>query len=425
MDKRPILMPMAVQAAECVGLQTIPETHITHKPHGYVTRVPNTHRVYSNAGEVLRALNPEVPVHLHRPQALRKTVSAFLSAFDTALGGMTMYAVKSNPNPMVIEQMWACGVRAFDVASLNEVKLVRGLCPQAMLAFMHPVKSPAAIRAAYFDYGVRTFVLDCVEELEKILEATDNALDLCLVVRLGLKKGNAKIDLSAKFGAFPPEAVHLLQLANVSAPEIGVSFHVGSQCEDPTAFERALQNAADIVKQADIELDVLDVGGGFPAPYPGMTPPDLGAYMAVIQQEVAKFEEFKTAKLWAEPGRSLVADSGSVLTRVELRKGDILHLNDGTYGSLFDAGIACEWRYPVRVWRDGKSLKGKKAAFSFYGPTCDSLDAMKGPFMLPEGVKTGDWIEVGQLGAYGQTMRTNFNGFGEHLEAQVHDQPFK
>lgn len=391
-------------------------------------RFVNTKRgptVFKNAGAVLEALQPEVPVHLHRPYELTRTVKHFLASFDEGLGGTSMYAVKSNPNPVVIAQMWALGVRAFDVASLNEVKLVRGICPQAMLAFMHPVKSPAAIRAAYFDYGVRTFSLDCTEELEKILAATDNAIDLCLIVRLGLKRGNSKIDLSGKFGAYPPEAIELLKLANVSAPEVGVSFHVGSQCEDPEAFTRAISIAADIVKQAEIELDVLDIGGGFPAHYPGMTPPDLGKYMAVVEAEYAKHDVLQTAKLWAEPGRGLVASSGSLLTRVELRKGDKLYLNDGTYGSLFDAGPACEWRFPVRVWRDGKQVKGKKQGFSFYGPTCDSLDAMKGPFMLPDSVKTGDWIEIGQLGAYGQTMRTDFNGFGESLEAQVADKPFK
>lgn len=392
---------------------------------GHVAAFVTPEHTYKNAGAVLAALQPEVPVHLFRPQELSQSVAHFLSAFDEGLGGLSMYAVKSNPDAKVIAQMWQLGVRAFDVASLNEIKLVRSVCPQAMLAFMHPVKSPMAIRAAYFDYGVRTFVLDCVEELEKILAATDNALDLCLVVRLGLKKGNAKIDLSAKFGAYPPEAVHLLKLANVSAPEIGVSFHVGSQCEDPQAYARAIGIAADIVGQAEIELDVLDVGGGFPARYPGMTPPDLGKYMDVIATEYAKYPVLQTAKLWAEPGRGLVANSGSVLARVELRKGQNLYLNDGTYGSLFDAGSACEWRFPVRVWRDGKVLKGTKTAFSFYGPTCDSLDAMKGPFMLPDTLQTGDWIEVGQLGAYGRTMRTDFNGFGDVLEAQVADKAFK
>lgn len=403
-------------------LTPVPSAEEAHNRFAPPKRSP---RIFKNAGAVLEALQPEVPVHLYRPYALSHTVKRFLAAFDEGLGGVSMYAVKSNPNPVVIQHMWALGVRAFDVASLAEVQLVRGVCPQAMLAFMHPVKSPAAIRAAYFDYGVRTFSLDCTEELEKILTATNNAIDLCLVVRLGLKKGRSKIDLSGKFGAYPPEAIELLRLANVSAPEIGVSFHVGSQCEDPQAFASAVAMAASIVKQAEIELDVLDIGGGFPAEYPGMTPPDLPHYMAAIQGEVQKHPELNAAKLWAEPGRGLVASSGSVLARVELRKGQTLYLNDGTYGSLFDAGAACEWRFPVRAWRGSKQLKGKKAAFSFYGPTCDSLDAMKGPFMLPENIQTGDWVEVGQLGAYGQAMRTNFNGFGESLEAHVADKPFK
>lgn len=401
------------------------DTNTKRSSYGYAqpTRAANTGvATFANAGAALQILQPEVPVHLFRPHELKKTAQRFLAAFDGTLGGTTMYAVKCNPDAQVIAELWQAGVRAFDVASLPEIQLVRSVCPQAMLAFMHPIKAPAAIRAAYFDYGVRTFVLDHPTELQKILTATDNAKDLTLVVRLTLPKGNAKLDLSGKFGAPAELAIELLREAEVSAPRLGLSFHVGSQCEDPNAYVKALTLAADVVAAAGVELDVLDIGGGFPASYPGMVPPDLSRYMTAIEQTVKRFAVLKNTELWAEPGRGLVASSGSLLTRVELRKDNQLYLNDGTYGSLFDAGSVCDWNYPVRLWRNGQLVQSKKQEdFSFYGPTCDTIDAMAGPFPLPADVREGDWLEIGQLGAYGKAMRTNFNGFGTCLQANVKD----
>ncbi|MFZ2619734.1 MAG: type III PLP-dependent enzyme [Alphaproteobacteria bacterium] len=393
--------------------------------HGQMQNQPNdVEKIYAHAGSFLQAVQPEVPAHLFRPEVLRKTARQFLKVFEKNMRGQVLYAVKANPAPEVLQGLWAAGVRAFDVASVAEIIAVRQVCPQAMLAFMHPVKSVHAIAEAYHNYGVRIFALDDAQELAKIGEATGGAKDLTLVVRLAVAEGSAKLELSSKFGIDAEGAAALLAECGVSAPKVGLSFHVGSQCDNVHDFAAAIATAAQVVERAGVELDILDIGGGFAAAYPDMPAPALEDYAAVVKQAVSHYPHLKAAKLWAEPGRAMVVTSGSLLTRVELRKGQFLYLNDGTYGSLFDAGKALGWRYPVRVWRGGKLLTGAAGKFSFYGPTCDSLDAMAGPFALPENVQAGDWLEIGQMGAYGQPMRTNFNGFGEVFNACVADAAF-
>jgi ornithine decarboxylase len=272
---------------------------------------------------------------------------------------------------------------------------------------------------------VRDFVLDCADELAKILHeiaATGVKGELGLIVRLALPKGSAVLDLSGKFGAAPDAAIDLLRAARGHATRLGVSFHVGSQCLDPLAWRDALGIVGEVVRTAGVALDVIDVGGGFPVSYPDIEPPPLGAFLAEIE---AGFEalELPQARLWAEPGRALVAGGGSVVVQVQQRRGDALYINDGVYGSLADAG-GLGFRYPTRLIRpDGAKPATLDRGFSFFGPTCDSADTMRGPFMLPADVAEGDWIEIGQLGAYGGCLRTAFNGFDRARMVEVCDAP--
>lgn len=372
---------------------------------------------FQSAGHVAGVLRPDVPVTCLRPHAATRAARWFVEHFD----GDVLYAVKANPAPEMLRALWAGGVRRFDVASLTEVKLVRGLFPDAMLALMHPVKSPATIRAAYFDYGVRVFSLDCEAELAKILEATGYAQDLTLCVRLSVANTFAKLSLGAKFGVSVAKAPALLLKTRQHAARLGLCFHVGSQTMSPTAYGAALDAARKAITRAGVVLDVLDVGGGFPAIYPGMTPPPLALYMDEIKAAVQRMPITETCEIWCEPGRALVAEATSVLVKVEARKDDRLYINDGTYGSLFDAG-SLKWVYPTRLLRDG-GQSGKLKAFSFYGPTCDDLDFMVGPFMLPADVQAGDYIEICMLGAYGAAMRTGFNGFHQGDTVVVDDEP--
>lgn len=376
---------------------------------------------YHNALRVASELQPAAPVTLVRPDAALDAARFFVSAFP----GKSFYAVKANPSAHLIELLWEGGIRHFDVASIAEVRLVRGLLPDAVLAFMHPVKAEEAIAEAYHSHGVRIFSLDTHEELAKIVRAcsTDGvpAADLTLCVRLKVSSGYSKLSLASKFGIGVADAPALLLATRQAADALGICFHVGSQAMSPAAYADALAFVRAAIVEAGVTVDVIDVGGGFPSRYPGMEPPSLETYFAVIERNYEALPISYSAELWCEPGRALSADYASVLVRVEKRRGSELYINDGAYGSLFDAAHV-DWRYPVKLVRADDS-EAEAADFSFYGPTCDDMDHMQGPFELPADVKAGDYIEVGQLGAYGQAMRTGFNGFGEGATVIVSDEP--
>ena len=378
---------------------------------------------YHSPLDLVRERSPERPVALVRPGAVALAARWFQKTFK----GDVLYAVKANPSPWVIETLAANGVNAFDVASMPEIELVATHAPGARMAFMHPVKSRSAISAAYFDHGVRTFAFDTEDELAKILDATGNAKDLNLIVRLAVAAEGASYPLAGKFGVEPAEAPGLLLSARRATQELmGVSFHVGSQCMRPTAYQSAMAQASRSLVRAGVFADVVDVGGGFPSVYPGMVPPSLGFFTDAIDRGFAEMMVHETTELWCEPGRALVAECSSVLTRVELRKGDALYLNDGSYGSLFDASHS-RWPFPVKLVRDGEQSDAAPDAplkpFRFYGPTCDSLDHMPGPFWLPDDIGEGDYVEIGMMGAYGVTMTTRFNGYGDLDAAIVNDAP--
>lgn len=376
---------------------------------------------HHNALRVARALQPAAPVTLVRPEAALDAARFFVSAFP----GKSFYAVKANPSPHLIELLWAGGIRHFDVASIAEVRLVRGLLADAVLAFMHPVKAEEAIAEAYHVHGVRIFSLDTHEELAKIVRAcsTDGvpAADLTLCVRLKVSSAHSKLSLASKFGIGVADAPALLLAARQAADALGICFHVGSQAMSPAAYADAMAFVRAAIVEAGVTVDVIDVGGGFPSRYPGMEPPNLETYFAVIERAYESLPISYSAELWCEPGRALSADYSSLLVRVEKRRGNELYINDGAYGSLFDAAHV-EWRYPVKLVREDAS-EAEPQDFSFYGPTCDDMDHMKGPFALPGDVKAGDYIEIGQLGAYGCAMRTGFNGFGSGETVIVSDGP--
>jgi ornithine decarboxylase len=364
---------------------------------------------------------PVEPVTLLRPHAASRAARFFVEKFP----GRSLYAVKANPSPDLLKILWDAGITHYDVASIGEVRLVAETLPDAVQCFMHPVKAEEAIAEAYFTYGVKTFSLDTMDELEKIARATSKdgvaATDLNLLVRISVDNGHAKLSLGAKFGAEPNEMKQLLIAARQAADALGVCFHVGSQAMSPAAYAEALSRVRDAIVEAAVTVDIVDVGGGFPSVYPGMEPPAMETYFSVIHQGYEALPISYSAELWCEPGRALSAEYASVLVRVEKRRGDELYINDGAYGALFDAAHI-GWRYPVRLLRE-KASRVRPASFSFYGPTCDDLDRMAGPFELPGDVGPGDYIEIGMLGAYGCAMRTGFNGFGAVSSEIVDDEP--
>ena len=364
---------------------------------------------------------PVQPVTLLRPHAAARAARYFVEKFP----GKSLYAVKANPSPDLLRILWDSGVTHYDVASLGEVRLVAETLPEAELCFMHPVKAEEAIAEAYFTHGVKTFSLDTLEELDKIVRATATdgavATDLNLLVRLRVSSDHAKLSLAAKFGAEPNEVKALLMATRQASDALGICFHVGSQAMSPAAYSDAMSRVRDAIVEAAVTVDIVDVGGGFPSWYPGMEPPPLEAYFEVIHNAFEALPISYSAELWCEPGRALCAEYASLLVRVEKRRGDELYINDGAYGALFDAAHI-GWRYPVELIRTDAS-DTRDMAFSFYGPTCDDLDRMAGPFMLPGDIQPGDYIEIGMLGAYGCAMRTGFNGFGVEERVIVSDEP--
>jgi len=378
---------------------------------------------YQSPLDLVRERSVERPVALVRPGA----VAVAATWFQTNFKGDVLYAVKANPSPWVIRALWDAGVRVFDVASMPEIELVASAAPGAKMAFMHPVKSRAAIARAYREFGVRTFALDTHEELAKILDAADGADDLDLIVRLAVNAEGAQYALGGKFGVELDQAPALLMAARrATSGLMGVSFHVGSQCMRPTAYQAAMAQASRALVRAGVFADIVDVGGGFPSVYPGMVPPDMADYVDSIHRGFAEMMVHETTELWCEPGRALVAESTSILCKVELKKGDALYLNDGAYGSLFDAAHV-KWPFPVKLIRPEGERGGETSAevrpFRFYGPTCDSIDHLPGPFWLPEDVNEGDYIEIGMIGAYGVAMNTRFNGYGDTETVEVTDAP--
>lgn len=363
---------------------------------------------FNTISEALHAYEGDDAVFALFPKKIAVAAETFLNGFP----GETLFAVKANPHPAVLRILWSAGIRRFDVASIREIDLVQSQAKDAELYLMHPVKSRKTIRHAYAR-GVRHMSFDCAAELNKISDETLHADDLHLHLRIQVPKGgSSSMPLDGKFGADFADAVELLQIARPRAEKLGIAFHVGSQCMDPTDYVRTIAYVHAIVETAGVEIDSLDCGGGFPIAYPGQTPPPMQTYFDRIAKAL-RIYGFDQLEILGEPGRALCAEGGSTLARIELRKGGDLYLNDGSYGSLFDAA-QCAWKYPVRLHQSARaklSDQNTETDFRFFGPTCDSLDVMAGPFSLPEDASEGDWIEIQHLGAYGQAMATDFNGF--------------
>ena len=373
---------------------------------------------FKTVDELINQLKPEKPIYCIRKKSIQSASTYFRNKFP----GKVLYAVKTNSHPEVLKTIVESGIENFDVASIQEIKDIRAISPDAKCSYMHTVKSRESIKEAYFNYNIKAFSLDTKDELIKIIEATNQAKDLELFVRVAVSNEHAEIDLSKKFGVLTSEATGLLRLTKQYAKKIGLSFHVGSQCMHPISYAKGIGEIGNIIKKTKIIPDYINIGGGFPAIYPDLVPQSLENYFEEIKKGLTNLKLEKLPELLCEPGRAIVAESGSTIVRVNLRKKQKLYINDGTYGTLFDAGTP-NMVYPSRIIKSSKIISKKLTAFDFYGPTCDSMDYMKGPFLLPNNIKENDYIELGQLGAYGLTFRTQFNGFYSNEIYEVEDEP--
>ena len=373
---------------------------------------------FKTVDELISQLKPERPIYCIR----KKSIHVASKTFQNNFPGKTLYAVKTNPHSEVLKTIDKSGIKNFDVASIKEIESIKKINPNAKCFYMHTIKSRESIKEAYFKFGVKIFSLDTKDELIKIINSTNHAKDLELFVRVSVSNEHAEIDLSKKFGALTSEAIGLLRLTKQYAKKIGLSFHVGSQCMHPVSYSKGIEEIGNIIKKTKIIPDYINVGGGFPTIYPDLIPQALDNYFDVIKKSLNNLKLNKLPEIICEPGRAIVAESGSTIVRVNLKKKQKLYINDGTYGTLFDAGTP-NIVFPSRLIKNKKTISKKLTAFDFYGPTCDSMDYMKGPFLLPNNIKENDYIELGQLGAYGLTFRTQFNGFYSDEIYEVLDEP--
>ena len=371
---------------------------------------------FESVDKVVNKLRPVDPIYCIRKNSINTACNWFNKNFP----GKVLYAVKTNPHEEVIKEIKNGGIDKFDIASIEEIKIIKKIVPDAECFYMNTIKSREHIREAYFNYNIKNFALDTKDELLKIIEATDNAQDLNLFVRISISNEHAEIDLSKKFGALSSEVLGLFRLTKAHSAKVGLSFHVGSQCMHPISYTKGIGEMGNIIKKTNIIPDFINIGGGFPTIYPDLRPQSLNNYIFEIKKALNNLKLEKQPVLMCEPGRALVAESGSTIVKVVLRKKQKLYINDGTYGSLFDAGFP-NIVFPSRMIQNGRTISKKLTAFNFYGPTCDSMDYMKGPFILPNNIKENDYIELGQLGAYGITFRTKFNGFFSDQIFEVED----
>ncbi|WP_084618856.1 alanine racemase [Thalassobaculum salexigens] len=382
---------------------------------------PRSRRRFSDATALAAALRPSYPVYCFRPHKVRAVAWHFVETFP----GKVVYAVKCNIEPRVLGWLAEAGVTAFDTASLTEIAAVRERLPDADALFMHPVKSRAAILAADRVYDVSTYCVDSMAELEKVLQVARRR-DLKIFVRVATPGGGAAFELSIKFGATQAEAVEILDRVAEEGLQAGIAFHIGSQCLNPRAFRTAFAVIADVWRGTKADVREIDVGGGFPVAYAGQPVPPLEDFVTEIVEGRREAGIDEDVALLCEPGRALVADGCSMLCQVHLRKGDRLYLNDGVYGNLSEPYWS-RVRLPARLIRPEGINGGVSDAplqdFTIFGPTCDGNDLLPTPFRLPADVSEGDWIEVGQIGAYGAALATRFNGFFADAQVELADEP--
>lgn len=383
--------------------------------------------IFPDIGALIRQLQPVRSLYAYAPERVTRSTGLFRAQLPAV---QLAYAIKANPAPEILSAVIAAGVRDYDVASLTEIAAVHAACPEARLHFNHPVKAPEDIAAAWQKFGVRNFVVDAVQEVDKIASAIGRPLtgEATLLVRFidPRKTRGSEYNFDVKFGAPPEEALHILHHAHQLGFQVGLAFHPGSQCENPQSYCDLLRCARRIALAAyadhGIAIKRLNLGGGWPAPYVGSLNMPPADYFRIVREVLADVLEGWTPapEVIAEPGRAVVAEACSLVTRVELRKaGNRLHINDGYYGGLIEQYFV-SFHPPVRAYRpDGTIIEGAAESFAIFGPTCDGIDQLKHAYQLPAVIKNGDYIVFGSMGAYSNACATQFNGIPQAEFARV------
>jgi ornithine decarboxylase len=365
--------------------------------------------VFPNTSALIAAEAPDFPSFLFSERELHKAVKVFKKGFD----GLLTYAVKCNPSPHILDQLHREGLKAFDVASNVEMELVRRHCPGAAMHYNNPIKNKREIERAYDEFGIRSFTIDHPQQLDQLAAVVSPSRDIEVTIRFKAGKALKSYDFGIKFGVMQDGAAEIAQLAQQMGYTPSLCFHVGSQCEDAYAYERHIAAAAKIAEESGIELKRLNIGGGYPAPYPTSEAPPMDVYFETIEAAVKESFGKSRPELIIEPGRAMVTSSTSLLLRVKHQRGGVsVYLNDGAYGALMEVKFM-HFTPPVRVWRGPRvhDNDGNFEDFTIWGPTCDSYDVLPQIFTFPSDIDEDDWIEFGLMGAYTQASLTPFNGF--------------
>jgi ornithine decarboxylase len=374
-----------------------------------MSETPTEPTVYANTSALIAHEEPDFPAFLFSRKELHRSVKVFKKGF----GGLLTYAVKCNPSPHIIKQLHEEGLKAFDVASNTEMELVRDYAPGAVMHYNNPIKNKREIQRAYEEFGVRSFTVDHPQQLDQLAAIVTPSRDIEVTTRFKAGKALKSYDFGTKFGVMEAGAIELTQMVDQMGFTASLCFHVGSQCEDAYAYERHIAAAARITKEAGIELKRLNLGGGYPAPYPTSEAPAMDYYFETIETAVKDNFGNSPPALIIEPGRALVTSSTSLLLRVKHQRGGVsVYLNDGAYGSLMEVKFM-HFTPPTRVWRGAREHYNDDnfEDFTVWGPTCDSYDVLPQVFHLPADIDEDDWVEFGLMGAYTQASLTPFNGF--------------
>jgi ornithine decarboxylase len=368
---------------------------------------------FASVEKAVEQLKPTQPLYLLHPEKFAAVAKLFLESFP----GTPMYAVKANPAPLVLDQLWNAGIRHFDTASIGEIELIKGRFPDAVCHYMSPLRLPGDGLKAYRDHGVRDFVIDTDYALDLLLRETGNAKDRRIFVRLAATLGGALLELSSKFGTTPEDAARLLKRVQSAGVTPALTFHVGSQCLSSFSYAQAIDIARRAIMLSGVDVRILDIGGGFPAAYAGSNNPPAHWYFDTIREALEQLPNHDKMEVWCEPGRALVAEAVSSVAQVVLRKRDRIYLNDGVYGSFDEITIpGFDEDYPARALTlDTRGRiqprKGTLTPFRVFGPTCDSMDVLPRAVPLPDTIEPGDFVVFDSMGAYTISSRTHFNGF--------------
>ncbi|MHC0054380.1 type III PLP-dependent enzyme [Actibacterium sp. D379-3] len=372
-----------------------------------------TQDIWANPAEHLRLTRPDHPIIYIAPGRLQTSAHEFLAGFP----GLVTYAVKANPAETVLANLSAAGITAFDVASPHEMALVHRTAPGAVMHYNNPVRSMDEIAAAVA-LGVTSYSVDAQSELDKLARLLPGGTEVS--VRFKLPVAGAAYDFGSKFGATVDQAVGLLQQVAALGMTPALTFHPGTQCTDPAAWEAYIFTAAQIAHLAGVPLARLNVGGGFPSHRRAADLPQLDAiFNAIGRTARAAFGDDHPA-LVCEPGRAMVAEAFTLCTRIKaIRDGDHVFLNDGIYGGLAEAPLMGNTDRIEVFDASGAPRRGTPCERVVFGPTCDSLDQLPGTIRLPSDVEEGDYLLFHGLGAYSTATVTRFNGYGGLEQAMV------